>query len=72
MRITDYTRVVENLSGKHLYDDAPSNIVIMGILTFLLLLVFLANTEVEDKKIKIKDKFHYVWLVLTTVFHNSV
>lgn len=64
MHVTDYTRAVETIFGKYLFDDAPSTAVILGIITFLLFLAFLANIDIKDKKIKIKDKFHYVWLVL--------
>lgn len=64
MHVTDYTRVIEDLFGKHLYDDAPSFTVILGILTFLLFLDFLANIDIENKKIYITDKSAYILPVL--------
>ena len=35
MHVTDYTKIIETIFGKYLYDDAPSTSVILGILTFL-------------------------------------
>lgn len=64
MHVTDYTQAVETIFGKYLYDDAPSTSVILGILTFLLFIAFLANIDIENKKIYIKDKSAYIFPVL--------
>lgn len=64
MHVTDYTQAVETIFGKYLYDDAPSTSVILGILTFLLFIAFLANIDIENKKIYIKDKLAYIFPVL--------
>ena len=64
MHVTDYTKIIETIFGKYLYDDAPSTSVILGILTFLLFIAFLANIDIENKKIYIKDKLAYIFPVL--------
>ena len=64
MHVTDYTKIIETIFGKYLYDDAPSIAVTLGILTFLLFLSFLVNIDIENKKIYIKDKSAYIFPVL--------
>lgn len=64
MHVTDYTKIIETIFGKYLYDDAPSTSVILGILTFLLFIAFLANIDIKNKKIYITDKSAYIFPVL--------